>query len=751
MAAYHRVEEPANLRPLSTGNFDGVPMMRRVSSPWQWRIGAALLSAVLLVVPVQATGTDGIALFKDAKAGRFDRVLNSLRVGSYNGHHQVRDLIHDLEQYQQHRNQHVADQRTGQKEALEKMAESEQKDDLYHALTYAIEAHSLAGDPATLLTNENILALVDRSVEAAQGTARSGDWVQALSLYRALDLLFEDQQIYKDDAKRAGRHVRILQLYSPKFFQQLYAEHTTRLANDQDKPHELPQLDDETWEQRVEGVTIDMLHTILDRAARKHVSNPGFRPLLLGAIQSLLILANTDGLDETFPSLGNTHRIKSFCHKLERIRGELNRFKHDMSRRNAFACVKWIVSANDKTVELPEAVLVFEMADGVTTTLDDFSAVIWPHDLEIFSRHTQGTFTGVGIQIERRDGRLLVVSPLLDTPAFRAGIRPGDIVATVDGRHANTWSLDRAVREITGPEGSQVVLGVERAGSSGLIDIPINRAKIIIESIRGWQRDHHDPRQVHWDYFVDPQLKIGYIRLSQFLPQTADDLEGAINQMQDQGGLNALILDLRFNPGGLLTGAIDVTNRFISSGNIVATVDADGNASSTRKATRHRTHATMPLVILVNRTSASASEIVAGALQDHKRATIVGTRTFGKGSVQDLFWHPGHLKPDFSLKLTTQYYMLPKGRIIHRKPDSVQWGVEPDIEVSVTDEIVAEGLKLRQKIDVVHFNDKPIDPDESKLQATDILAQGLDPQLEAALLVLKIQLVVDQITLARSD
>lgn len=723
--------------------------MRRASSYWQWRIGAALLSAILLATPAQATGTGGIALFEDAKTGRFDRVLNSLRSGSYNGHHQVRDLIHDLEQYQQHRNQHVTDQHAGQEEALKKMDESEQKDDLYHALTYAIEAHSLADDPAVLLTNKNILALVDRAVVAAQNTAKDGDWVQALGLYRALDLLFEDQQVYQDDAKQAGQHVRILQLYAPKLFQQLYAEHTKRLANGQDKLHDPPQLDTETWEQRVEGVTIDILRTILDRAARKHVGNPGFRPLLLGAIESLLVLANTDGLDETFPSLGDTHRISSFRYKLERIRSELNRFKHAMSRRDAFSCIKGIVSANDDTIELPEAVLVFEMADGVTTALDDFSAVIWPHDLEIFSRHTQGSFTGVGIQIERRDGRLLVVSPLLDTPAFRAGVRPGDIVVTVDGRHTNTWSLDRAVREITGLEGSQVVLGVERAGSSGLIDIPINRAKIIIESIRGWQRDHHDPGQGYWDYFVDPQLKIGYIRLSQFLPQTADDLEGAINQMKDQGGLNALVLDLRFNPGGLLKGAIDVTNRFISSGNIVATVDAHGNASSTRKATRYRTHATIPLVILVNRTSASASEIVAGALQDHNRATIVGTRTFGKGSVQDLFWHPSHLNPDFSLKLTTQYYMLPKGRIIHRKPDSVQWGVEPDIEVKVTDEIVAEGLKLRQKIDVVHFDDKPNNPDEPKPQANDILAQGLDPQLEAALLVLKTQFVVDQITLAR--
>ncbi len=720
--------------------------MTRISTrKWSYPFGCTVLCLTIVVATVK--GAD-VAAVQDlpqlAEAGQFDQVLTSLKSASHRTDDpQVRALIDDLRRYRRHRGGQADLRHEACEQALEDMAKSADEGNLNKALIHAVEAHSLATDPPAVLADETVLALVGRAVESARAAEQAGDWVQALSLYRGLDLLYEDHQVYHDDVKRAARHTRVLQLYAPDRLQQLYLDHAKRL-NKGDDPDPIT-FDDESWQQRFQGVKLTMLWETLVRADRRHVSNTGYRALLRGAIEAVLILVDTDGLADTFASLDDPIKRNAFRNELIAIRNNLDTNNRRMRPSEANNIVRRIVKANNRTLALPERVLVFEMTEGVVGTLDDFSAVIWPHDVDAFSRNTQGKFTGVGISIERRKGQLIVVSPLLDTPAFHAGIKAGDVIATVDGRDTSTWTLDRAVSEITGPEGTEVALGIERGGDPDLLVFPIKRAEIVIESIRGWQHDPGD--QTKWDYFIDPDLGIGYVRLSQFLPQTADDLDQAINQMQDHRGLNALILDLRFNPGGLLSAAIEVADHFLTDGSIVSTVDAQGKQTSNADAHKHRTHPYFPVVVLINQGAASASEIVAGALQAHGRALIVGTRSFGKGSVQDLY--PLDDAKAY-LKLTTQYYMLPNGRIIHRNPDSLQWGVEPDLDIDVTNQLVADALEFRQQVDVIRDVDEPADPDAPKPHAADILKEGLDPQLDVALLVLKTRLVAHHIALAQN-
>ncbi|MDH3584280.1 MAG: S41 family peptidase, partial [Phycisphaerae bacterium] len=318
--------------------------------------------------------------------------------------------------------------------------------------------------------------------------------------------------------------------------------------------------------------------------------------------------------------------------------------------------------------------------------------------------------------------------------------------------------LEQAVERITGEEGTPVSLGLRGAGSDKVREVKLVRASIRIDSIKGWQRKAAGG----WDYRIDPELQIGYIRLTTFGPNTATDLDRAVEQMVEQGGLRGLVLDLRFNPGGRLDSAIDVSNRFLEEGTIVSTTQKTFLGRPWRAAAdRHHTYASFPVVVLVNKGSASASEIVSGALQAHKRALVIGERSFGKGSVQNLFPIGGNAA---YLKLTTQYYRLPDNRIIHRRPDAKDWGISPDVAVAVTDAQVAAAIEARMILDVLPgagekaFNpalviSKPDPKDEDadrqelkrKAQAVrkadDLLTQGLDPQLNTALLLLQARVI----------
>jgi len=411
-------------------------------------------------------------------------------------------------------------------------------------------------------------------------------------------------------------------------------------------------------------------------------------------------------------------------------------------------------------VNLPDEVIVSEFADGAFAELDPFSSMIWPSEVEEFNKSTQGEFYGVGVQIQLdEDGSLKVISPLEDSPAWRQGIRAGDVITRINGKNAKGITINQAVKTITGPEGTPVTLTVRSVTKSGPVehDYDIHRERIKVASLKGWRREPGGA----WDYFIDPQQKIGYLRLTNFTKTSGDDLNRSVNDMRRQGA-RAVILDLRDNPGGLLTAATEVADKFLHDGTIVSTKtdpSRDGPVQPPLDAHNEQDDCDMPLVVLVNQYSASASEIVSGALKDWKRAMIVGERTFGKGSVQMLF--PLRDRTAY-LKLTTSHYYLPLGRCIHREENSTTWGVDPDVTVEMTPEQKREAINVRQRMDVLRdagAKDDDADDDDSiaaskaeskaiaagpttapttKPSKKDLLA--VDPQLSAALLLLRLQL-----------
>jgi carboxyl-terminal processing protease len=336
---------------------------------------------------------------------------------------------------------------------------------------------------------------------------------------------------------------------------------------------------------------------------------------------------------------------------------------------------------------------------GVLSKLDPYSSYISPKELSSFVAAVENEFGGVGIQISLDDGDLRVLSPLYGTPAYRAGVLAGDWIVEIDGRSTEGLTQDEAIERLKGVEGSRVTLTLVHAGrpAKERFKVTLRRERIHVDTVLGDHRKADDT----WDFMLDPKLGIGYVRVAAFGRETARDLRRGLQQLRAQG-VRGLVLDLRFNPGGLLNSAIEVSNLFISHGRIVST---EGRSQPARVWNARPTGAFegFPMVVLVNHYSASASEIVAACLQDHQRAVIMGERTWGKGSVQNVIeMEDGRSR----LKLTTAAYHRPSGKNIHRFPDSKDsdtWGVMPDAGFDLRLSDHEEGLLLtdRQTRDVL--------------------------------------------------
>ncbi|MBM4053386.1 MAG: S41 family peptidase [Planctomycetes bacterium] len=321
--------------------------------------------------------------------------------------------------------------------------------------------------------------------------------------------------------------------------------------------------------------------------------------------------------------------------------------------------IKVVKSLQEKYVEELDINTIFTNAyRGMLSELDPFSQYISPEELEELRIETEGEFEGLGIEVIVRNGILTVITPILDSPAFKAGILVGDRIVKVDGISTKEISIREAIKMLRGKPGTTTTLTVLHEGETTPVDITIQRAKIHVNSIRGAK-------------IVDEDHKIGYLALINFQENTVEDMDKAVKELLKQG-MEGLILDLRFNPGGLLSSAVSVSDRFLKKGVIVSTRGRDADQNVLYRAHRRDTYAAFPLVVLVNNGSASASEIVAGAIKDNKRGLLVGVKTFGKGSVQSLIpVRDGKA----ALKLTTAKYYTPTGECIHEK------GIEPDMEV----------------------------------------------------------------------
>lgn len=308
----------------------------------------------------------------------------------------------------------------------------------------------------------------------------------------------------------------------------------------------------------------------------------------------------------------------------------------------------YVEPVNDE--ELVEAAL-----NGMLSSLDPHSSYLNPKNSRDMDINTRGEFGGLGIEVTMENGWVKVVSPIDDTPAYRAGMQPGDFITHLDGEPVSGLSLSEAVDRMRGPANSDIRLTVRRNGTEPF-DVKLTRAVIRIQTVRS-----------------NPQGNIGYIRITQFSQSTHADLIKHMGQLKKDIGkdLSGFVIDLRNNPGGLLDQAIAVSDDFLDKGEIVSTRSRKAEDTQRFNARGGDIADGLPLVVLINDGSASASEIVAGALQDHRRAILLGTRSFGKGSVQTLIPLPGH----GSMRLTTARYFTPSGRSIQAV------GIEPDIKV----------------------------------------------------------------------
>jgi carboxyl-terminal processing protease len=359
--------------------------------------------------------------------------------------------------------------------------------------------------------------------------------------------------------------------------------------------------------------------------------------------------------------------------------------------------------------DVETANLIQGAIDGMMSSLDPHSAYLTPELYRELQVDTRGTFGGLGIEITVKDDVLTVIAPLEDTPAFRAGVKAGDRIIKIDGAITKDMTLMKAVSLMRGPKGSSIKLTLVREGRAEPFDVALTREIIRVKSVKDVKT--YDERY-------------GYVRLLQFQEGTARELQDAIAKLDKElkGGMEGLILDLRHDPGGLLNEAVKVCDVFLDSGLIVYTEGRTENQKQRFLAQNDGNEPKVPLVILVDEGSASASEIVAGALQDHKRAVLVGTQTFGKGSVQTIL----PLDQESALRLTTALYYTPSGRSIQAT------GIRPDVEVSRAVQVAAVNRnEVREKDLSGHI------PQPSATDAVAAAVADTDPQLDRALDLLR--------------
>lgn len=369
--------------------------------------------------------------------------------------------------------------------------------------------------------------------------------------------------------------------------------------------------------------------------------------------------------------------------------------------------------------------LIYGAIQGMLSNLDAHSSFLKPDDYKELQIETKGSFTGIGIEITIRDGILTVVAPIEGTPAWKAGLKSGDKIIKINGKPTKGMSLIEAVKLLRGPKGTKVTISILRKGWSELKDITLVRDVIPIKSVRA--------------YTIEPGY--GYIRITNFQEKTPRELIKALEKLEKENKpMKGLIIDLRNNPGGLLDAAVRVADEFLDHGLIVYTKGRLKQQDLRFEATPNKRKHPYPIVVLVNEGSASASEIVAGALQDQHRAILVGTRTFGKGSVQTII----PLPDGSAVRLTTAQYYTPSGRSIQAK------GIEPDVVVPLLEpeclKKAEERRAIREKDLERHLeNHQVTQKEETKKPNKEVLKEEhqieerfrYDSQFQEALRILK--------------
>jgi carboxyl-terminal processing protease len=356
--------------------------------------------------------------------------------------------------------------------------------------------------------------------------------------------------------------------------------------------------------------------------------------------------------------------------------------------------------------EVDSKKVIYGSLRGMLSSLDDYSQFMDPDEYKELTSEAKGEFGGIGIEITLKDGIITVITPMAGTPAEYAGIKPGDKIVRINGNTTEDMRLSEAVKIMRGEPGTQVTLTIWREKEEKVLDVSIKRASVKVNSIGD-------------AYLVDG--KIGYVRVVEFQEKCARELETALKKLEDEG-MDSLILDLRNNPGGLLESAIDVSEKFMPKDEVIVSTKSRNPAqNAVYKSGGVLTHPNYPIVVLVNEGSASAAEIVAGAIQDNKRGVILGAKTFGKASVQTVI----PLKDNSALRITTARYFTPSGKSISHQ------GIIPDVSVD------PEDLKDKDKASPDIFEKIDKDTKKTPKRSSSKKAIEKDAQLQRAIDLMK--------------
>jgi len=552
----------------------------------------------------------------------------------------------------------------------------------------------------------------------AEAHEKKGEWLKAYSIYAYLRADRSDDETLTQAIKRCDHNFAVENRYKKEFVRGEAKDRTT------------PRLFDD----------------IIRAVERFYDGKPDYRKATIDANESIELLAGNRKVREYWTTLNDEKARERFLKGLRLTRKALEEAT-EVESTDVRKALREIVNLNRETARLPDGVIAMQYIYGLAGAQDDHSNFFPELTYRTFVENARGEFAGIGVQITTRNGWLTVVVPLEDHPAIKVGVRAGDRISKIEGEEAYQMTLDEAVHKLRGQKGTPVTITVLHKDDPNPKDptpeqITIVRDRIRTDSVLGCSWDEKSKK---WSYMIDDEFGIGYIRITNFQESTPREAALALRELSKHD-LNGMVVDLRFDTGGLLASAIKLSDMFLSSGVIVSSKGrvVPREVRSAYDDSMRWEH--MPIVVLINASSASASEIFAAALRENGRATLVGVPSFGKGSVQQIF--PLELESGASgavlsnlalgrvgIKLTIARYYTPAGTSIEGK------GVQPDYNVEIDDaEISALARDLRSK----RFGDYLSDPDgekESRIIFEIPREQFIDRQLNKALYLLRSQLL----------
>lgn len=704
---------------------------------------AILYAAAMPVKPQQQTQSSEISCVEQA--------VNAICVGNFDSAEEIfkkcnakdanaaaiGDVIAEYRQVEAGREKAKRQAFKEQKAELAKLAARPESNEpnLLDILPVIIKAKEFASEQEKkqLFEDKFVQKTIKKARKVGDDYEAKGQWLNALLYsYSWLDAIYEDDKEISEKKESLEDKANVSAITETK---KAIEEKAVIKATMDDNPCE-------TYADRYQKITPKMFVRGLDVLEFGYVEPVSYGDMTKEVFKRFEYIAEvlkySDPCDSNFTMNYLPDKLGEFAAGLKLLKNNYTTKPVIMTRDQFVKLFGYVLSLNSSTIKLPEGVVISHFAESALSSLDPHTIFIWPKQVEDFDKSMTNEFSGIGVEISKADGLLKAVS-LLPGPAYNSGlVDAGDIIEKVNGENTKDMSVTCAVSKITGPAGTKVKLTIRKPDAEKTFEVELARAKIVVPTIRGWSRNGNGD----WQYFVDDASKVGYVRVSQFSGTTAGDLDRILKSLEAQG-MKALILDLRYNTGGFLQSAAEISDMFLDKGVIVSSQPRVG-LPTWEAAHKKDTHPNYPVAILINGGSASASEIVAGALSDktHSRAVLVGQQSYGKGSVQTVTEYTGE---GSQLKYTMAYYHLPDGRRVKdrwaaEKAGSKDWGIMPDVKIELRSDELKKLFDIQRDNDVLAAADH--DNNKAKLVRHNLTETlDADRQLAVAVLIAKAKLI----------